>query len=265
MARKPSLRQSHTKYRSWESASILTRRRISAISPRERLSHSNCRQRSASTAASHIRGNCLQDSRWQRRSIAEGILWLAGTPAVGSEGDYSVMITIAAPYKNTIALKLSVGVPQPPVFTSQQVAVFYLNRPSTFTIRAVGTPAPTLVAGWLPDWLTFETQQQANSVTGKLSGKPPYFPGPFSLSFKASSASGEKEQTIAVLLRLVEGDLNNDDVVNCGDQQYLKNVLRYLTVNPGYEWTADVNQDGWSTSKIWSALGRLLPGNPVCH
>ena len=192
-------------------------------------------------------------------------LWLTGTPAIGSEGDYSVMITIAAPYQDTIALRLSVGVPQPPVFTTQQAAVFYINRPSTFTIRAVGTPAPKLTAVWFPDWLTFATQQQANSVTGTLSGTPPYLPGPLYLTFTASSASGEKEQTLVIIPRFVEGDLNNDNRLNCSDYQYLKNVLRYLSVNPGYDWTADVNQDGLVNVEDLSALGRLLPGNPVCH
>ena len=167
---------------------------------------------------------------------------------------------LSASSSDTMALKFSVGVPQPPVFTSPPVAIVYLTRPMTFTISAVGTPAPKLVAGPLPDWLTFETQQQANGVIGKLSGKPPYFPGPFSLSFKASSASGEKEQTVTVFFRLVEGDLNNDGVARLPRLSISKRCAEVLDgLTPAIRGRRTSTQTAWSTSKICPASGGCCP------
>lgn len=191
---------------------------------------------------------------------------LAGTPAFGSEGDYSVTILFGDSF-DTLSLKFSVGELRAPVFTSPSVAVFNLTRLMPFTVSAVGIRAPKLVTGPLPEWLTFETQQQANGVTGKLSLKLTNYlpPQGWSLYFKASSEGGENDQIVNIYWRVVEGDLNNDGVADCLDYRFLKNVLRYQTTNPGYVWMADVNGDGYVNIEDLAGLGRLLPGNPVCH
>ncbi len=195
-----------------------------------------------------------------------GFATLTGTPQPGSEGDYSVMITFAAAFVDTMSLKLSIGAPQPPTFTSVPQAIFYLNQANSFTISAAGAPAPTLVAEFLPDWLSFQTQQQAGGVTGKLTGTPPVFSAaPFSLSFKATSTSGQTVQNFALFFRLVEGDMNTDGVANCSDYQMIKAFIIGFQHQPGYTVLADNNGDGLLNIEDLAGLGRLLPGNPVCH
>lgn len=194
-----------------------------------------------------------------------GVATLAGTPAFGSEGDYNVTI-LFGDWLDTLSLKFSVGELRAPVFTSPPVAIFTLTRPMPFTVSAVGIRAPKLVTPPLPEWLTFETQQQPNGVTGKLSLKlTNYIPPPGSVYFQASSEGGQNEQILNVYIRRVEGDLNNDGVADCVDYRFLKNVLRSQSIQPGYVWMADVNGDGYVNIEDLSGLGRLLPGNPVCR
>jgi hypothetical protein len=92
---------------------------------------------------------------------------LSGTPGVGDIG-LSSPITVTATNSGGVDTQIfQIDVQgQPPQITSTPVATATVGVAYTYAVAASGLPAPTLSAGALPGWMTF------NAATGELSGTP---------------------------------------------------------------------------------------------
>jgi hypothetical protein len=115
----------------------------------------------------------------------DGTATLAGTPAAGSAGVYSLTIT-AANAVGTVASQnftLSVSATtQAPAITSAGSTAFMAGTAGTFNVTATGLPSPTLTeTGALPSGVTFHDNGNGNAT---LAGVP------------AASAAGVYELTI---------------------------------------------------------------------
>lgn len=98
-------------------------------------------------------------------NAATGVL--AGTPAVGTQGNYSVSFTaqngIGANANQTFTLTVGLA----PAITSGAATTFTVGTSGTFAVTATGFPAPTFSeTGALPGGVSL------NSTTGALSGTP---------------------------------------------------------------------------------------------
>ena len=117
---------------------------------------------------------------------ATGIL--AGTPAAGSSGTYTLHFTahngIGADATQTFMLTID----QPAAFTSANNTAFAVGSPGTFTVTASGFPVPTLGESdtdTLPSGVTFTAN------TGVLSGTPAAGTGgTYTLHFTAHNGIG---------------------------------------------------------------------------
>src|SRR5439155_9695379 len=91
---------------------------------------------------------------------------LAGTPAAGSHGVYNVTFTAHNSAGDAVQ-NFTLTVNQTAAITSAASATFTTGGPNSFTVTAVGFPAPTLsLGGTLPTGVTF------NAATGVLGGSP---------------------------------------------------------------------------------------------
>ncbi len=110
---------------------------------------------------------------------------LSGTPAVGTQGDYSVTITASNGIAPDAVQSFKMVINQPPTITSAPAATFTVGTAGSFMVTATGFPEPTFTeSGALPLGLTF-------SSTGVLSGTPaPGSAGTYSLAITASNGTG---------------------------------------------------------------------------
>ncbi len=97
---------------------------------------------------------------------ATGIL--AGTPAAGTGGIYALTFTAANGVSPDATQSFTLTITDGPSITSANNTSFSLGLPGTFTVTAVGSPAPTLSATGLPAGVTF-TPGAPGSGTGTLS------------------------------------------------------------------------------------------------
>ncbi len=111
---------------------------------------------------------------------ATGIL--AGTPAAGTGGTYNLTFTAANGVSPDAVQNFTLTVTDGPSITSANNTTFSLGLPGTFTVTAVGAPAPTLsISGAaLPAGVTF------TPGTGILAGTPTAV-GVYSLTFTATN------------------------------------------------------------------------------
>jgi hypothetical protein len=92
---------------------------------------------------------------------------LSGTPASGTQGPYSIVITAANGVSPNATQSFTLTVDSAPAITSGSSTTFTVGTPGTFTVTATGLPAPTFSeSGALPSGVTL------NSATGALSGTP---------------------------------------------------------------------------------------------
>ncbi len=111
-----------------------------------------------------------------------GTATLAGTPAAGTHGAYSLTITADNGVNPNASQTFTLTVNSVPVFTSPNTTSFSFGSPGTFTPTATGSPTPTITEiGNLPSGVTFSG--------GVLSGTPGQR-GTFPLLFTASNGVG---------------------------------------------------------------------------
>jgi hypothetical protein len=111
---------------------------------------------------------------------------LSGTPASGTSGTYTVTFTASNGVGADAVQTFTLTVKQSPTFTSVNQTSFAVGGAGSFTVTAIGFPAPILSeSGAMPSGVTF------NPATGLLSGMPaPGTNGTYTLTFTASNGVG---------------------------------------------------------------------------
>ncbi|QBB71920.1 hypothetical protein ELE36_17000 [Pseudolysobacter antarcticus] len=114
-------------------------------------------------------------------TAATGVL--AGTPAAGTGGTYSLTFTANNGVTPNAAQTFTLTVQQAPAITSANNTTFTVGTAGTFTVTANGVPVPTLsVTGTLPGGVTF------TPATGVLAGTPAVASGGvYALTFTANN------------------------------------------------------------------------------
>jgi hypothetical protein len=114
----------------------------------------------------------------------DGTGTLAGTPATGTGGVYTVTLTASNGVGSPASQSFSLTVDEAPAITSADAASLTVGRAGSFTVTATGTPAPTVAeSGALPTGVTFSS--------GVLSGTPAAgTTGSYPLTFTATNGVG---------------------------------------------------------------------------
>jgi hypothetical protein len=100
----------------------------------------------------------------------DGTATLAGVPAVGTKGEYDLVITASNGGLPNATQDFTLTVNQAPVFTSQDHTTFKTGEAGSFTITTSGDPTPDLTkTGTLPTGLTFTDNDDG---TATLAGTP---------------------------------------------------------------------------------------------
>jgi hypothetical protein len=122
-----------------------------------------------------------------------GTATLAGTPAPGSLPTYTLTLS-ATNASGTVTQTFTLSVIQKPVFTSPNSTTFTVGIAGSFTVTAVGPPAPSLSeSGALPSGVTF------NTATGVLSGTPAAGTGKaYAITFTATNTAGSTTQAFTL-------------------------------------------------------------------
>ncbi len=119
---------------------------------------------------------------------------LSGTPAAGSGGLWSVVITS----RNSVGATtqaFTLTVREAPTITSASTVSFTKAKASSFTITTTGWPVPTITkSGTLPPGTTFTA---ASDGTAKLSGTPTTA-GTWTLTIAAKNAVATVNQTLTI-------------------------------------------------------------------
>jgi large repetitive protein len=115
----------------------------------------------------------------------DGTGTLSGTPAAGTLGNYALTFT-AANGSGSAVQNFTLAVTGSPGFTSAATTTFTVGFAGTFTVTAIGAPAPALtVSGTLPAGVTFVDN---GGGSGTLSGTPAAGTGGvYALTFTAAN------------------------------------------------------------------------------
>ncbi|MEY4547111.1 MAG: hypothetical protein RL685_3306, partial [Pseudomonadota bacterium] len=121
---------------------------------------------------------------------------LSGTPGAGTSGSYALTFGADNGIGTPASLSVTLGVDESSAITSASSTTFTVGSAGSFTVTAVGTPAPTLsVTGTLPSGVTF------TPGTGVLAGTPaPGTGGTYGLTFGASNGIGNDGSQSFVLV-----------------------------------------------------------------
>jgi hypothetical protein len=114
---------------------------------------------------------------------------LAGVPAPGTTGNYSITFTPSNGVGSPVAQSFTLTVGQAPTISSANSTAFTVGTAGTFTVTTTGFPAPALTeTGALPSGVTFVDN---GNGTGKLSGTPAAGTGKtYSITFTATNGVG---------------------------------------------------------------------------
>ena len=118
-----------------------------------------------------------------------GTATLAGTPAAGTAGTYSITITASNGVGSNATQTFTLTVDTAPVITSASNTTFTVGSAGTFTVTTTGTPTPSITGtGALPTGVTFTDN---GNGTATLAGTPAADTGgTYSLSIKAQNGVG---------------------------------------------------------------------------
>ena len=126
-----------------------------------------------------------------------GTATLAGTPAAGSSGTYSLTFTASNGVATPVTQAFTLTVQQVPAITSASSAQFSLNAAGTFTVTATGYPTPTLsVQGSLPPGVTFTA---GTNGTATIAGTPTGSAAAYPLTITAANGVGSNATQSFVL------------------------------------------------------------------
>jgi large repetitive protein len=126
-----------------------------------------------------------------------GTATIAGTPAAGTGGTYTLTITAANGVLPDAIQSFEVMVNQAPAFTSPDATAFVVGIARTFTVTTTGfTPATLLVSGALPSGVTFFNNGDG---TATLSGTPAVgSAGTYPLTINAANGAGQVNQNFTL-------------------------------------------------------------------
>ncbi len=100
----------------------------------------------------------------------DGTGTLAGTPASGTHGTYSISFTASNGVGSPVTQSFTLTVNQPLAITSANNTTFIVGTPGSFTVTTTGSPTPSLAeSGALPSGVSFKDNGDG---TGTLSGTP---------------------------------------------------------------------------------------------
>jgi hypothetical protein len=117
----------------------------------------------------------------------DGTADLAGTPAAGSNGVYTLTIAAKNGVNPEASQTFTLTVNAAPVITSANSTTFDQNASSSFTVTTTGAPVPSLIEfGTLPSGVTFKDN---GNGTGTLSGTTSQL-GSYQIFFRASNVVG---------------------------------------------------------------------------
>jgi hypothetical protein len=143
------------------------------------------------------RGNLPAGVAFTRGS--NGTATLHGTPAAGSAGSYTILLTAGNAAGSQTTQSFTLNVDGPPSITSAARATFVTGQPGRFTVATKGFPAATLTrSGALPAGVTFTDN---GNGTATLSGTPAAGTGgtySFVISAANSVSSVAQEFTLTV-------------------------------------------------------------------
>jgi large repetitive protein len=131
---------------------------------------------------------------------SDGTATIAGTPAAGSGGTYTLTITASNGVGANATQTFVLTVNGSPAFTSANAATFTVSTPGSFTVTTVASPTASLsVSGSLPSGMTFVDN---GNGTGTLSGTPGASTGgTHSLTFTATNSVGTTTQPFTLTVR----------------------------------------------------------------
>jgi Putative Ig domain/Beta-propeller repeat len=126
----------------------------------------------------------------------DGTATLAGTPAAGTAGPYTLNIKAANTVSNITQL-FALGVLQIPTISSTNATTFTVGTAGTFSVTTTGTPAPSIVeTGALPSGVTFVDN---GNGTGTLAGTAATGTGgAYAISLKATNTAGSTTQSFTL-------------------------------------------------------------------
>ncbi len=118
-------------------------------------------------------------------NTATGVI--SGIAAPNTNGVYNLKFQASNGVSPDATQNFQLFVAQPPGFTSPSSTTFTARKVNTFTVTTIGIPTPVLelIAGKLPDGVTFDP------ATGVIAGNPPVGTGgAYPLTFRASNGVG---------------------------------------------------------------------------
>ena len=139
----------------------------------------------------------------------DGTATIAGTPAAGSAGEYSLSIGADNGIGSGAQESFMLHVVELPAITSSAATTFTYDDSNSFTVTATGTPTPFLsMTGNVPSGLDFVDNGDG---TATLSGLPdPSAAGIYPVSITASNSAGDVSQDFTLTVASI--------VTNAGDQ-----------------------------------------------
>jgi hypothetical protein len=170
----------------------------------------------------------------------DGTATLSGTPAAGTEGDYTLNITASNGVQPNGTQALTLSIATAPAITSLNAHTCTMGSPCTFTVTATGGSAtiiPSLSAvGALPAGMTFADNEDG---TGTLAGTPEAS-GIYLITFTASD--GAPPDAVASSNNLTV----NFSVSFLPAFSGSKNIYLYV-----HDVTSGLNS-GWTTLGTWN-------------
>jgi hypothetical protein len=126
----------------------------------------------------------------------DGTATLAGTPAAGSQGTYTLTIT-ASSSAGTATQSFVLTVNSAPAFTSAATASATAGQAFSFTVKTTGLPTPALTeAGTLPSGVTFTDNGDGTATLAGTVGASAA--GTYPLTFGATNSTGTGSQAFTL-------------------------------------------------------------------
>jgi hypothetical protein len=127
----------------------------------------------------------------------DGTATLAGTPAAGSGGEYSLTVTAANSVSPPSTQTLTLTVLEAPKLSAPPSATFVLGKSTSVSVSATGYPTPSFtLSGTLPQGLNFADNGNGTATISGAAAKVPS--GPVPVQVTASNTAGSASATVDI-------------------------------------------------------------------